>query len=77
MTMVDTTERLMAEFEDRLDLSLIVQVVAGCRRDLQGGPAGAEPELVERLARQRLLDLAAPAVPVPRRPVAVPSAAGR
>lgn len=52
----DVTERLMAEFEDRLELSLIARVVLGCRRDLACSPAAALPELIERLARQRLLD---------------------
>jgi hypothetical protein len=55
---IDVTERLMAEFEDRLDLSVISRVVSGCRRDLEGTPAGPMPELLERLARQRLLDVA-------------------
>lgn len=78
MTVVDVTERLMAEFEDRLSLPEITRVVARCRQDLQGTPAGALPELVERSARQRLLsasrakatDTGAPssALPAPRRP---------
>lgn len=57
MNVVDVTERLMAEFEDRLGLKHITDVVRTCRRDLDGMPTGALPELVERLARQRLLDL--------------------
>jgi hypothetical protein len=32
----------------------IVLVVRTCREDLRGSPADALPELVERLARQRL-----------------------
>jgi hypothetical protein len=32
----------------------IVLVVRTCREELRGSPAGALPELVERLARQRL-----------------------
>lgn len=71
MTLADITERLMAEFEARHSLIDIVAVVAGCRRDLQGSPASAQPELVERLARQRLLDrrVVLPLVPAPRPPV--------
>jgi len=63
---IDVTERLMAEFEDRLQLQIISGVVNACRRDLQGTPAGPMPELLERLARQRLLDLVAAPVPSPR-----------
>jgi hypothetical protein len=51
----DVAERLMAEFAARVDLGTISRVILGCRRDLQGSPAGALPELVERLARERLL----------------------
>ena len=66
MDVIDVTERLMAEFEDRLALNAITAVVSSCRRDLQGTPTGPLPELLERLARQRLLDLLASAVPQPR-----------
>ncbi len=65
MDVIDVTERLMAEFEDRLGLQVISGVVSACRRDLQGTPSGPMPELLERLARQRLLDLVG-AVPQPR-----------
>ena len=65
MDVIDVTERLMAEFEDRLGLQVISGVVNTCRRDLQGTPSGPMPELLERLARQRLLDLVG-AVPQPR-----------
>ena len=65
MDVIDVTERLMAEFEDRLGLQVISGVVSACRRDLQGTPSGPMPELLERLARQRLSDLAG-AVPQPR-----------
>ncbi len=69
MTVVDVTERLMAEFEDRLSLRQITEVVRACRLDLEGTPRGALPELVERLARQRLLDVVdATALPAPRPP---------
>jgi hypothetical protein len=57
MDVIDVTERLMAEFEDRLGLQVITAVVNACRRDLQGTPSGPMPELLERLARQRLLDV--------------------
>ena len=50
-------ERMFREFEDRLPLKRILEVVNGARRDLQGTPAGALPELTERLARHRLDDL--------------------
>ena len=69
MTVVDVTEQLMGEFEDRLGLPQIARVVSACRQDLQD--AGAAPELLERIARQRLDALVAPAsatVPSPRRP---------
>jgi hypothetical protein len=46
--------RLADEFHDRLRPQLIKRVVRNCRRDLCGSPAGALPELVERLARHRL-----------------------
>lgn len=56
-SLADIAERLMAEFCDELDLSVITRVVQESRRDLQGVPPGALPELTERLARQRLLAL--------------------
>ena len=34
----------------------VAGLVRQCRADLAGSPAGAMPELVERLARQRLID---------------------
>lgn len=46
--------RLTAEFAGRSPAP-IEPVVTACRRDLAGAPPGALPELVERLARQRLL----------------------
>ena len=66
MDVIDVSERLMAEFEDRLPLELISRVVRDCRRDLDCTPAGALPEMLERLARQRLLgstELSAPPQP--------------
>ena len=66
-TQADVIEQLMSEFEDRLELSTISDVVLGCRADLDCSPVAALPELIERLARQRLLDRAAGG---PDRPVA-------
>ena len=45
--------RLTAEFPE-LGRRSIVLVVRTCREELRGSPADALPELVERLARQRL-----------------------
>ena len=45
--------RLRQEFPD-LGTGPIVLVVRTCREELRGSPADALPELVERLARQRL-----------------------
>jgi hypothetical protein len=45
--------RLKEEFPD-LGPRAIVLVVRTCREELRGSPDGALPELVERLARQRL-----------------------
>ena len=46
-------ERLRQEFPE-LGPGPIVLVVRTCREELRGSPDGALPELVERLARQRL-----------------------
>ncbi len=45
--------RLTREFPE-LGPRSIVLVVRTCREELRGSPDGALPELVERLARQRL-----------------------
>ena len=45
--------RLSAEFPE-LGQRSIVLVVRTCREELRGSPDDALPELVERLARQRL-----------------------
>jgi len=50
--------RLSAEFAPRVQPSVISRVVVGSRVDLSGAPGPALPELVERLARQRLLQAA-------------------
>lgn len=49
-------DRLTAEFAGRFPERLVDTVVRGSRRDLDSVPADALPEMVERLARQRLLD---------------------
>jgi hypothetical protein len=46
--------RLAAEFRDRLGPQYIRAIVQLARADLSGVPAGAVPEMVERLARHRL-----------------------
>ena len=61
---VDVIGRLTAEFEDRVELATISRVVLGCRADLDCSPVAALPELILRLARQRLLDSGpGPAIP--------------
>jgi hypothetical protein len=52
VSVASAVARLTAEFGDRQQ---IVRVVRESRRDLGGSPVGALPELVERLARIRLL----------------------
>ena len=52
-TVAHTGARLAAEFPDR-HVALVSETVRLCRRDLDGAPPGAMPELLERLARQRL-----------------------
>jgi hypothetical protein len=47
-------DRLAAEFRDRIGPQFIRRIVQNARTDLSGVPAGAVPELVERLARHRL-----------------------
>lgn len=61
----DVTERMFAEFERVHPLPVIAAVVRQCCDDLAGSPPGAIPELVERLARQRLSDLPPSTNPVP------------
>ena len=46
--------RLSDEFRDRLGAQYVRRIVQLARADLSGVPVGAVPELVERLARQRL-----------------------
>ena len=53
---VDCVERLFADYQQHHPLSAILAVARQCRTELDGSgtPASALPELVERLARQRL-----------------------
>lgn len=51
----DLTLRLFAEFAPRVPLDSVLETVRQCCRDLDTTPEAALPELVERLARQRLL----------------------
>ncbi len=53
--------RLTAELE--ASPCLVGQVVLGCQRDLDAAHPAALPELVERLARERLSQALAPASP--------------
>ena len=50
----DTVERLFTEFGSRVSLPVITGVVRECRGQLSCSPEAAMPELLERLARQRL-----------------------
>ncbi|GEL20385.1 three-helix bundle dimerization domain-containing protein [Pseudonocardia asaccharolytica] len=50
-------ERLASEFSHRACRKTVSHVVCGSRHDLDTSPVHALPELVERLARQRLLQL--------------------
>jgi hypothetical protein len=53
--LVEAVHRLDREFAGALGRADIAQVVSWCRADLDGPHPAAMPELVERLARQRLL----------------------
>ncbi len=54
----DLLERLFAAFEDRHTFAVIKDVTARSESDLAGQtPTGAHFEMLERLARQRLIDL--------------------
>jgi len=50
----DVVERLFVEFEGRRSLPVIRAMVHECRAELSCSPETAMPELLERLARQRL-----------------------
>jgi hypothetical protein len=55
-SLADAVERLFAEFEPKLPMAFVLATVRRCRRELDIISGPALPELVERLARQRLLD---------------------
>jgi hypothetical protein len=56
-TVPHAVARLAREFPSR-HAAIVSATVTRCRRDLDGAPPGALPELLERLARQRLRDSA-------------------
>jgi hypothetical protein len=60
--LVEAAVRVYDDFADHATLAEVLAVVARARNDLDTPSAAALPELVERLARQRLADgLASPA----------------
>jgi hypothetical protein len=62
--LADVHERLVREFAELLEATDVAACVTKAHRELDAVPAGAMPELLERLARVRLrgqLDLAATA----------------
>jgi hypothetical protein len=54
--LVEVVERVYAEFADRATLAEVLAVIGRCRTDLDTPSVAALPEMVERLARQRLAD---------------------
>jgi hypothetical protein len=50
------TDRLHTDYQPDFSHAHIDQIVKQCRADLAGTPPTALPELLERLARQRLTD---------------------
>lgn len=66
-TLADTVDRLALEFVPRLSAGTVLRTVRRCRRELDIVAGPALPELVERLARQRLQDLEQTAAAVPAR----------
>jgi hypothetical protein len=56
-SLADVVERLYTEFESRLGLPVVITTVRHCRRELDITHGPALPELLERLARQRLHDI--------------------
>lgn len=58
----DVAESLMAEYENRVPLTIVSSVVIDAHRELDHQiPGGAMPEMLHRLAGQRLSELAATA----------------
>ena len=62
--MVEAVQRLDREFDGALGRADIAQVVSWSHADLDGPHPAALPELVERLARERLRQRVASRVPV-------------
>lgn len=54
--LLDVTVRVYADFAHRATLAEVLAVIARARNDLDTPSTEALPELVERLARQRLAD---------------------
>ena len=54
--LVEAAVRVYADFAEHATLAEVLAVIARCRNDLDTPSAAALPELVERLARQRLAD---------------------
>jgi len=52
--LVEVAVRVYADFADRPTLTEVIAVVDRARNDLDAPSAAALPELVDRLARQRL-----------------------
>ena len=64
--LVEAAVRVYAEFADHTTLAEVLAIVARARNDLDTASAAALPELIERLARQRLADgLGSPATSYP------------
>ncbi len=57
MTYADVTERLFRRFATVHSLPVITAVLRQCRSELDCARPGSLPELLERLATQRLIDL--------------------
>lgn len=53
----DVSERLFHEFDAVYERPVITAMVSRCESELDSVVPAAIPELVERLARQRLIDL--------------------
>ena len=53
---IDVAVRLHRDHAGRIPFTKVLAVIEACRRDLDMPCADALPELVERLARQRLAD---------------------
>lgn len=54
--LVEVAVRVYADFAEHATLADVLTVIGRCRNDLDTPSAAALPELVERLARQRLTD---------------------